>query len=128
MEDHSKESIKDIYNLRFAKSSKGKDILIQNEKYKFFCHNVNDKSNKIKWRCCEYKNISLENLGRCKAYFTTNINKDFLEDFIPEHNGHQIYEVEIEDNDTINTIYNKIENISNKYNINAKKLLDEVKK
>ena len=46
---------------------------------------------------------------------------------ISQHNGHKTYEVQIEDNDTRNIIYNKIDNISNKYNIDAKTLFNEAK-
>ena len=131
MDIESEENINDIikvkYNLRFVKGSKGKEILIQNDKYKFFCHNINLKSDIKKWRCCEYKNITNKNLLRCNAYFTTNTKNEFLEDFISEHNGHQTYEVQIEDNETRNIIYNKIDNISNKYNIDAKALFNEAK-
>ena len=52
MEGNVNESIKEKFNLRFVKGSKGKEILIQNEKYKFFCRDYNLKSNIKKWRCC----------------------------------------------------------------------------
>ena len=127
MERNVNESIKENFNLRFVKGSKGKEILIQNEKYKFFCHNYNLKSNIKKWRCCEYKNSTNKNLIRCQAYFKTKGNNEFLDEYIAEHNGHQTYEVEIEDNETRNIIYNKIENITNKYNIDAKTIFEEAK-
>ena len=50
-----------------------------------------------------------------------------MDEYIAEHNGHQTYEVEIEDNETRNIIYNKIENINNKYNIDAKTIFEEAK-
>lgn len=82
MEENVNESIKEKFNLRFVKGSKGKEILIQNEKYKFFCHNYNLKSNIKKWRCCEYKNSTNKNLIRCQAYFKTKGDNAFLDEYI----------------------------------------------
>ena len=41
-EDNINDKIKEKYNLRFVKGSRGKEILIQNGKYKFFCHNYSN--------------------------------------------------------------------------------------
>ena len=57
-EENINDKIKEKYNLRFVKGSRGKEILIQNSKYKFFCHNIKFKSDIKKWRCCEYKNTT----------------------------------------------------------------------
>ena len=84
MEENIFESIKEKFNLRFVKGSKGKEILIQNEKYKFFYHNYKLKSNIKKQRCCEYKNNTNKNLTSCQAYFKTKGNNEFLDEYIAE--------------------------------------------
>ena len=54
MEDNVNESIKE----KFVKGSKGKEILIQNEKYKFFCRILESKFQKSKFQKSKFQNLN----------------------------------------------------------------------
>ena len=62
------DEIKNTYNLYFEKGSRNENILIQNNKYKFYLHNLKN-SDSLKYRCSHYKNPT-KNKERCEAFFT----------------------------------------------------------
>ena len=69
----------------FDKGSRNENILIQNNKYKFYRHNLKNLD-VLKYRCSHYKNP--KNKEGCKAFFTL-VNNYFTKDFNPNHTSHK---------------------------------------
>ena len=113
------DEIKNTYNLYFEKGSRNENILIQNNKYKFYLHNLKN-SDSLKYRCSHYKNPT-KNKERCEAFFTLK-NNYFTKDFNPNHTSHKYDENAIASLIDKNQIFHNLENTSNIYNVKPPEL------
>ena len=126
MEDYDmEEEIKEKYNLNIYQNQNGTFNLSQDNKYKFYIANNNHKG-KIKYRCIEYKNSTLEIKEKCLAYFVTE-NDNFTNDYNANHTEHKFYTLEIEKANTLKYIKDEISRSPNKYHINPKLIYNNVK-
>ena len=125
MEDYEmEENVKDKFNLNLYQNQNGTYNLSQDNKYKFYAND--DHKGKIKYRCIEYKNSTLNNKEKCQAYFVTQ-DGTFIEDYNSNHSEHKFYNIEIERSMTLKYIKDEISRSPNKYNIDPKTIFNNIK-